>query len=343
MRLFHILVAGAVISATGWSQSPPASVITVDTENNTYYVTDTPDLTQYAKNPGPVPAVSGSGTAPTFAHVAMIGDIVTVNGMPAKGTVMQSYMVANLTPNPSPGQSIADVTAFALDSVISAEILLADGTRIGGITAAGLGSAVASLGPTPVPPGAPSIAGYGIGSITGGTGSFLGLRGELLGSKVPNIFGRPASVTEDPSYRRINGGGTSHFVLHVTPLESPDVLTSRRGPEIVHADDYRLVSPARPAHAGEMLILFASGLGPIRPGVDPGVPFTADPVQVVNAPVDVLVSGHAANVLSAIGFPGMENTYQVRFQVPADTPAGTADLQLRVAWMGGHTVQLPVQ
>ena len=336
MRLFRILVVGAVISTSSWSQSSPQSVITVDTENNTYYVTDTPDLTQYAKNPGPVPAVSGAGTAPTFAHVTMLGDIVTINGVPAKGTVVNSYTVLNLNPNSMPGQSIADITAFALSGAISMELLLADGTRVGGLTASGLWSA-------PAPPGAPSNAASAYGPISGGTGSFLGIRGALLQSKVSNIFGRPASVTEDPSYRRINGGGTSHFVLHVIPLEAPDVLTSGRGPEIVHADDYRPVSPARPAHAGETLILFAAGLGPTRPGVDPGVPFTPDPVQVVNAPVEVLVSGHAANVLSATGFPGTKDTYRVHFQIPADTPAGTADLQLRVAWMEGHTVQLSVQ
>jgi hypothetical protein len=266
----------------------------------------------------------------------MIGDIVTVNGVPVKGTVVNSYTVLNLNPNPWPGQSIADITAFALSGAISMDLLLADGTRIGGLTASGLWTA-------PAPPGAPSNAASAYGPISGGTGSFLGVRGELLQSKVPNIFGRPASVTEDPSNRRINGGGTSHFVLHVIPLESPDVLTTRRGPEIVHADDYRLASPAHPAHSGETLILFASGLGPTRPGVDPGSPFTADPVQVVNAPVEVLVNGHIANVLSASGSPGAEDKYQVNFQLPADTPAGTAELQLRVAWMQGHIVSLAVQ
>jgi hypothetical protein len=311
---------------------PPASVITVDTENNAYYVTDTADLTQFAKQPGPVLPTSGPGPAPTFTRVTMIGDIVTVNGIPVKGTVAHSYTVINLTPNPGPGQSIADTSAFALSTVISLEILLADGTRIGSLTASGVS-----------PPGAPFTAGSGAWSITGGTGAFLGVRGELLQSKVPNIFGRAASVTEDPSTRRSHPGGTSHFVLHLIPLASPEVLRNGHRPVIVHADNFREVSPANPAHSGETLILLASGLGPTRPGVDPGEPFTADPVQVVNAPVEVFLESHAAEVLSAIGISGTENQYQVSFRVPADTPAGVARLKLRTAWMQGHTVPLSVQ
>jgi len=207
-------------------------------------------------------------------------------------------------------------------------ILLSDGTPVGSITASGLN--------TSPPPGS---GGY---AVTGGTGSFLAARGEILQSKVLNIFGRPASVREDPSRRRINGGGTSHFVLHLIPLASPEVLMTPYGPEIVHADDDRPVSPARPARPGETLILVASGLGPTRPGVDPGVPFTSDTVQAVNAPVEVLLAGHAAEVLSATGVAGTQDRYEVRFRVPSDSETGVAQLNLRAAWMAGRPVPLPI-
>jgi hypothetical protein len=346
MQAFRTLMIGAMLSSIGAPQfppsaiittitsthlfqSPPISVITVNTQNNTYYVTDTPDITQYAKDPGPVPSVTGPGTAPTFTRVTMIGDIVSVNGAPAKGTVVNEFTVLNLMPDASPGHAIGDVSAFAIGSVITMDILLSDGTRIGNITASGLN--------TSPPPGS---GGY---AVSGGTGSFLGATGEILQSKVPNIFGRAASVREDPSNRRINGGGTSHFVVHLIPLTSPEVLTNDHGVEIVHANDFRPVSRATPAHPGETLILFASGLGPTRPGVDPGVPFTADPVQVVNAPVEVLVNSHAAEVLYATGVAGTQGKYEVSFRVPADTVAGTAELNLTVAWISGRTVQLAVQ
>ena len=259
----------------------------------------------------------------------MIGDIVTVNGAPAKGTVVNQFTVLNLMPDASPGHAIADVSAFSINSVVSMDILLPDGTPIGTITASGLDTS---------PP--PGNGGYG---VTGGTGSFIGARGELLPPTVPTIFGRPASVREDPSARRINGGGTSHFILHLIPLASPEVLIAGHQPQILHADDFRPVSPHRPAHPGEVLILFASGLGPTRPGVDPGTPFTADPVQIVNAPVEVLLNGRAAEVQSATGVPGSLDKYQVSFRLPADTPSGEKGVNLSAAWMAGRSVPLFVQ
>src|SRR5574337_1612411 len=40
-----------------------------------------------------------------------------------------------------------------------------------------------------------------------------------------------------------------------------------------------------PAAAGEVLSLFARGLGPVKPGVDPGQPFPSSPLATVNSPV----------------------------------------------------------
>ena len=84
----------------------------------------------------------------------------------------------------------------------------------------------------------------------------------------------------------------------------------------IHASDGSLVSAAKPAKAGEILSLFASGLGPTRPGVDPGQPFPAAPLQVVNSPVQVLVNGNSADVLYAGGYPGAVDGYQVNFRMP---------------------------
>jgi uncharacterized protein (TIGR03437 family) len=90
----------------------------------------------------------------------------------------------------------------------------------------------------------------------------------------------------------------------------------------------------------------ATGLGPTRPGVDPGQPFPpypANPLQVVNSPVDVTVSGQSVGTINAIGWPRLVDTYRVDFQVPAGTPAGTAAVQLSAAWIVGPSVNIPIQ
>ncbi|HWT79137.1 MAG TPA: hypothetical protein VN648_10085, partial [Candidatus Methylomirabilis sp.] len=91
------------------------------------------------------------------------------------------------------------------------------------------------------------------------------------------------------------------------------------------------------------LSLFASGLGPIRPAVDPGQPFPASPLAVVNSPVTVTVNGEPAEVLAAVGYAGAVDAYQVNFRVPPDTAKGTAVIQVNAAWIPGPSVNITVR
>lgn len=89
--------------------------------------------------------------------------------------------------------------------------------------------------------------------------------------------------------------------------------------------------------------LFMTGLGPTKPGVDPGSPFPASPPAVVNSPVNVMVNGKSAEVLGAVGYPGAVNGYQVNFRVPSDAAHGTATIQVASAWIAGPAVQIAIQ
>jgi hypothetical protein len=64
--------------------------------------------------------------------------------------------------------------------------------------------------------------------------------------------------------------------------------------------------------------LFASGLGPTQPGVDPGQPFPLIPAPV-NSPVDVTVNGKLAELAAAVGFLGVVDGDRVSFRVSVDT------------------------
>jgi uncharacterized protein (TIGR03437 family) len=132
-------------------------------------------------------------------------------------------------------------------------------------------------------------------------------------------------------------------VVQLIPMRTPEVVLTSSGPAIVHSSDFSLVTAAKPAHAGELLTLFASGLGPTRPGVDPGQVFTASPTQVASSPIDVLVNGNAGEVLYAGGYPNTVDSFQVNFRIPDDTAPGMTTIQLRAAWIAGTEVRIPVQ
>lgn len=320
----------AFSSLAGFAQQPPASVIQVDLQNVVFYNYDTYDYTKFATDTGSPAAIPMK----TFAMHIAVGDIVASNGEPVKGTfLLRSDPMIVLRPSPTPGQAMADITRGMLDDVYL-EFLLPDGTSFGTIVGFG------AWGGTP-PPGAPLAATMSNYAITGGTGAFLGVRGQAAFS-TNGIPGAPtATIAEDPAGRRTRSGGTGggRLILHVLPMFTPEVMMNSAGPAIVHSSDFTLVSPANPAKAGEILSLFATGLGPTRGGVEPRQPFTTDSVAPVNAPVHVLVNGTSAQVLYAGGYPGATNTYQVNFRVP-DGTAGTIGIRLSSAWITGSEVKI---
>jgi uncharacterized protein (TIGR03437 family) len=112
---------------------------------------------------------------------------------------------------------------------------------------------------------------------------------------------------------------------------------------VTHSSDFSPVTASKPAAAGEILSLFASGLGPVTPGVDPGQPFPSSPLTIVNSPVDVTVNGMPAEVLSAIGYPGAVDGYQVNFRMPQNVAKGVATIQVSAAWISGTAVGIAVQ
>jgi hypothetical protein len=124
---------------------------------------------------------------------------------------------------------------------------------------------------------------------------------------------------------------------------APHVALITGGMAVTHASDFKPVTTANPAAPGEALSLFATGLGPTRPSVDPGKPFPSSPLAQVTSAVEVRVNGESAEVLGAAGLPGTVDGYQVNFRVPADTLKGSAPLQLSVGMAADTSVKVMVQ
>ncbi|MBZ5677548.1 MAG: hypothetical protein LAP61_25170 [Acidobacteriia bacterium] len=326
------LALGSVMSA----QTPPVTVLTIDMEHVVQYQENYANL---QKN-GTSTVIEAPVVPGTFSPGYFIADIVTINGTRSKGTTIAKDLWFNLNSNATGSQAIADITRFQTMDIVL-EIQLEDGTALGTILLSGV------TGGAP-PLGAPKSAPTGNFAVVGGTGAFLGARGQA--ATIMNSF-RPTSTFENPVNRRTFPGGLWKMAIELIPLRTPEIVSTTAGPVIVHSGDYSLVSAAKPANAGEVLTLVASGLGPTRPGVDPGQPFPASPEQIVNSPIDVVVNGIASEVLYSAGYPGTVGNYQVNFRVPSNAAAGAscrhnkclASVQLRAAWVVGGDVKMPVQ
>jgi uncharacterized protein (TIGR03437 family) len=107
------------------------------------------------------------------------------------------------------------------------------------------------------------------------------------------------------------------------------------------------VTRDNPAHPGQVIEIWAAGLGAVasneqRPAPEMGVPF-AGPDANVMAPIEASVAGRAAPVLSAILPAASIGVYQIRVLLPADLPSNNKT-QLYVVQNGfaSNTITLPV-
>jgi hypothetical protein len=337
-RFGLITICVVLFCRSGPAQGLPATILAVELAHETIYIGDISDYSKLALDPNPtVPASGGTRRARTFSTVITIGDIVAVNRKPAKGTMVERTTFIALTPRPAPGEAIADTTRAGIYD-FNFEFQQADGTPIGSIRSGGAGQG------SP-PPGAIKEIASGNHPILGGTGAFLGVRGYQGSppggsSNVDNA--RVVSFAEDPANRRLHGGGPGHHTLYLIPMFRPEIVITGGRPTVLHSD-FSPVTASKPAMAGEILILRTTGLGPTRPGLEPGEQFPTESPEDVNSPVDVTVNGRLADVTRKIGWPGTSDNYRVDFRVPVGTAPGWATLQIAAAWIVGPEVRIRVR
>jgi len=313
-----LLGGGAEVA---FAQTAPAVeqpvVITIQSTDNVLYRGDTFDYSKIAKSASMTTSVNTA-----FLMSVNVGDIRTINGMPAKG--IQSYQVLALPFRalPQPGQVMADVDSGGLMQCVW-QILSSDGKYIGMLYDNG------TVGLEHV--------------VIGGSGLFQGITGvHAIMAMAASPAQRGASTSEDPAVRRILGGGQFTTVFALYPKTRPTVIATANGLAVVHRDG-KLVSSQNPAQAGEVLTLYATGLGPTTPSVTIGQPFPADVLALTNAPVGVLANGKPSEVLYSGGESGAVDRYQVNFRLPDTLATGSAVLQLTAAWIPGPEIAIAIK
>jgi uncharacterized protein (TIGR03437 family) len=107
--------------------------------------------------------------------------------------------------------------------------------------------------------------------------------------------------------------------------------TSDSGVIAQHAD-YSFITPQSPAVPGEIVIVYATGLGTTEPNADPSGAVPEYAAQITT-PLQVLLNGTALDtdlVKYAGATPGSDGVYQVNVQMPQNLPSNPA-IQLAAA------------
>jgi len=204
------LVLCLIFAASACLAQVKPTTLKVDVNNFVLYNYDTFDTAQFGTD-----AAATNVMMKTYNYHISIGDIVAVNGVPAKGTLLCTHTMFVLSPTAVVGsmRAIADTRRAMVDDC-SLEVLTSDGAAVGTIFTHGL------FGGPPAP-GAPGAIALSNMIVTGGTGAFLGVRGQAgqTGPWTPRV----ASVTEDPANRRVNKGGVESIVVQLFPMFPPSM------------------------------------------------------------------------------------------------------------------------
>jgi uncharacterized protein (TIGR03437 family) len=161
--------------------------------------------------------------------------------------------------------------------------------------------------------------------------------------------------SDPPRPVEIRYQGSSSFAFpQVSP---PGIFTLSDGTAAIeHSADYSLVTPSNPAHPGEVILVYATGLGAVSPAAVSGVS-ASGPAGVAQSCGGLVAFQPAGpyplgSILYAGLTPGFVGLYQLNIQLAETLPAGTVQfliednicgLLLPASSLQSNTVNLPVQ
>ena len=105
-----------------------------------------------------------------------------------------------------------------------------------------------------------------------------------------------------------------------------------------------LADAAHPVTAGDLIVIYCSGLGTVSPAVATGVPAPSQPLSRTTAAPSVTIDGTPAEVLFSGLTPGFAGLYQINAIVPAGvTPGNEVPVLLNIAGQTGPAVTIAVR
>jgi uncharacterized protein (TIGR03437 family) len=300
--------------------------------------------------------LSGGNSVKTDTGFTNIYRFVNVGGGAALATLADMVMnpeshYVNLHTTVNPGGVVrsqlaaANLAKPAVSAIISA---VSDPTR----TTGALGGLVTIFGSNLLKvPGNVGASGNSVAAPASynGTTVTIGGKNAPLALVDPSflVVQVPADLTPGPQsviVTNSNGAGSSAN-LNVAAV-APAAFFNADGGIFLKNRDYSLVTSANPAQAGDVLLLYSTGLGLTTPRLQTGV-ITPDP-HVSNtfyptATATVSVGGQNALVTYSLASPGFVGLYQTAFTVPSGAGTGKVPVTLTIGGVTSNTVLLAVR
>jgi uncharacterized protein (TIGR03437 family) len=254
------------------------------------------------------------------------------------------------------GEQTTDEMAVAFFAVTQDQQHLISPT----FTAADLVNSASYAAGIAAPGGIMSLFGVGLGSnwataTSGPTSPLAGLKINIGGvsAPAPLFYASPSQISFQMPYEATGAttltltredGKTTTVNINVGDAQ-PGLFTSDAsgtGPAAATLADSSLLTSTNPATRGNVVVLYATGLGRVAPAAITGVGATAA-ATCVN-PVTVTIAGRTVTPDYAGLTPGYAGLYQINVRIPADLAAtGNVALKVTAAGVDSNSVTIAVQ
>jgi uncharacterized protein (TIGR03437 family) len=141
-----------------------------------------------------------------------------------------------------------------------------------------------------------------------------------------------------------NGQSLSQPVMVTVLSLQPGIFTTdgERG-IAVHGNSARLVTPDDPAERGEVVVIYATGLGAVDPQLGTGVAAPPGRLTFAQGRATVMFGQVAAQPDFAGLTPGFAGLFQINVRVPDSAASGDVDLSLEIDGVASPSVLFAVR
>jgi uncharacterized protein (TIGR03437 family) len=181
----------------------------------------------------------------------------------------------------------------------------------------------------------------------------LSISVEGSNDRLPLFFVSPTQVTAQLPFGIAAGArqitvnvadGEASLPRALTVAETaPGIFTYESGGIVVRNSDFSLIGPGNPARIGDVVVVYATGLGQTTPALETGAFASADPLARTGT-VTATIGGRPAEVIYSLASPGFVGLYQVALRVAQGTTTGNnVPLVLTIGGRNSNSVGIAVQ
>jgi uncharacterized protein (TIGR03437 family) len=155
----------------------------------------------------------------------------------------------------------------------------------------------------------------------------------------------PSELQANQQYQVIinNNGVYSRPEPINTAAAQPGIAAFSDGTVIAQDVNYQLINAQNPAHPGDIITLYLTGMGATNPPVPTGTLAPSSPPATTVIPPEVTIGGITANVTFSGLTPGGVGLYQINVQIPSGAPSGELPIVVSQNDVASNTATVAVQ